>query len=58
MTNMEKFKEVFKETFGYTPEDCFPCPEKCPEGFVDNPCDGCPYEGFHMKEYKERKVKA
>lgn len=43
MTNKEKFKEVFEKTFGYTPEDCFPCPEKCPEKFVDSCCDACPY---------------
>jgi len=27
MTNKEKFREIFKETFAYTPEDCFPCPK-------------------------------
>lgn len=53
MTNKEKFNEVFKETFGYTPEDCFPCPEKCPEEFVDSCCDACPYARFAKKEYKK-----
>lgn len=57
MTNKEKYNEVFKETFGYTPEDCFPCPEKCPEGFVDSCCDACPYARFANKEYKKPEKK-
>ena len=59
MTNKEKFKEVFEETFGYIPEDCFPCPEECPERFKDRGCRGCPYEYFSQKEYKnpEKKIK-
>ena len=56
MTNKEKFKEVFKETFGYTPEDHFPCPEKCPEEFVDKYCGVCPYfRNFESEEYYKRK---
>lgn len=52
MTNKEKFNEVFKETFGYTPEDCFPCPDKCPENM--NSCsDACPYAWSAKKEYKK-----
>lgn len=57
MTNKEKFNEVFKETFGYTPENCFPCPEKCPEKFADSCCDACPYARFATKEYKKPKKK-
>lgn len=58
MTNIEKFKEVFEETFGYTPEDCFPCPEECPEEFKDRLCKGCPYDrNFPKEEYKEPETK-
>lgn len=58
MTNKEKFKEVFEKTFGFVPEDHFPCPEKCPDKFKDGFCDGCSYfEDFESKEYKSRKEK-
>ncbi len=58
MTNKEKFKEVFEKTFGFVPEDHFPCPEKCPEKFKDRFCDGCPYfKDFESKEYKEPEAK-
>lgn len=58
MTNKEKFKEVFEKTFGFVPEDCFPCPEKCPEEFVNSSCsDSCPYSHYWKKEYKSRKKK-
>lgn len=53
MTNKEKFNEVFKKTFGFVPEDCFPCPDKCPEQFEDDSCDACPYKRFARKEYKK-----
>lgn len=53
MTNKEKFKEVFEKTFGFVPEDCFPCPEECPEKFENRGCRGCPYEHFPRKEYKK-----
>lgn len=44
MTNKEKFKEVFEKTFGFVPEDCFPCPEKCP------------YSHYWKKEYKKHEA--
>lgn len=53
MTNKEKFNEVFEKTFGFVPEDCFPCPEKCPEEYVDDSCDACPYSRFARKKYKK-----
>ena len=54
MTNKEKFKEVFEKTFGFVPEDSYPCPEKCPEEFVNSSCsDSCPYAYYWKKEYKK-----
>lgn len=54
MTNKEKFKEVFEKTFGFIPEDRFPCPEKCPEEFENvDFCKGCPYRDFDTAEYKK-----
>lgn len=57
MTNKEKFKEIFEKTFGFVPEDRFPCPEKCPERFTNAPCsDDCPYSYYWKKEYKKPEV--
>lgn len=54
MTNKEKFKEVFEKTFGFVPEDCFPCPETCPALYHDGPCAGCPYDRkYPDQEYKK-----
>ena len=53
MTNKEKFKEVFIETFGFIPEISFPCPEECPEEFEWKICIGCPYYNFENEEYQE-----
>lgn len=68
MTNMEKYKEVFEETFGYTPENYFPCPEKCPKEY-NGDCYNCPYSdnipgeeykkperGVNMRDYREKTV--
>lgn len=58
MTNKEKFKEVFEKTFGFVPEDSFPCPEKCPERFENSSCsDACPYSYYWKKEYKKPEAK-
>lgn len=56
MTNKEKFKEVFEKTFGFVPEDCFPCPENCPSVFENKSCHGCPWDRkYPDQEYEEPK---